>query len=63
MSFDGLDPPGIAGELEQHHWMLQHCWRSSISAFCNSSSVVKTVFERCLRICRKTCSAGFYSGL
>jgi hypothetical protein len=21
-SFDGLDPPGIAGELEQHRWML-----------------------------------------
>jgi hypothetical protein len=28
-----------------------------MSAFCNSSSVVKTVLARCLRRCRKTCSA------
>jgi hypothetical protein len=29
-----------------------------MSAFCSSSSVVNTTLERCLRRCRKICSAG-----
>jgi hypothetical protein len=36
----------------------QNCCSSSMSAFCNSSSVVKTTLESFLRRCRKTCSAG-----